>query len=164
MNAREYQKAAKETALYPREQADMYLYLGAIGEIGEFANQYKKMLRDDGGITYPERREKLLDELADVCWYVAMIATEAGNALEFPEDIGEQPDRMDSALDSLLAALSVAGWYLGDKYGEMESVLYHLEGIAFMLESHVQDLFDRNIAKLRDRKNRGTLHGSGDNR
>jgi NTP pyrophosphatase (non-canonical NTP hydrolase) len=34
------------------------------------------MIRDDNSILTLERKEKLIDELGDVCWYVARLATE----------------------------------------------------------------------------------------
>ena len=43
-----YQQVAKQTAIYPREQAIIYPTLGLTGEAGEVANKVKKIIRDDG--------------------------------------------------------------------------------------------------------------------
>lgn len=76
MNLNEYQQKAKETAVYPEQIGLGYTILGLCGEAGEIANEYKKVLRDDNGYMTSERNEKLLDELGDCLWYVAMIAKE----------------------------------------------------------------------------------------
>lgn len=99
-----YQDLARITAIYPNEFAVSYPILGAIGELGEFANKYKKVLRD--GITLD--LNDAMHELGDILWYLANIA----------EDLN----------------LSLG------------------------------DIALANIEKLRDRKERGVIGGSGDTR
>ena len=41
-----YQQVAKQTAIYPREQAIIYPTLGLTGEAGEVANKVKKIIRN----------------------------------------------------------------------------------------------------------------------
>jgi len=75
----QYQKHALETAMYPNiGQNIIYPALGLTGEAGEVSELIKKMIRDDGGQLTEQRREKLLKELGDVLWYVAVVAHEAG--------------------------------------------------------------------------------------
>ena len=75
----QYQKHALETAVYPNiGQNIIYPALGLTGEAGEVSELIKKMIRDDGGQLTEQRREKLLKELGDVLWYVAVVAHEAG--------------------------------------------------------------------------------------
>ena len=75
----QYQKRALETAMYPNiGQNIIYPALGLTGEAGEVSELIKKMIRDDGGTLTEQRREKLLKELGDVLWYVAVVAHEAG--------------------------------------------------------------------------------------
>jgi NTP pyrophosphatase (non-canonical NTP hydrolase) len=73
----EYQRLARRTAVYPRMNDNIiYPTLGLVGEAGEVANKVKKIMRDmDGELTF-DMREKLIDELGDVQWYVAMVAHE----------------------------------------------------------------------------------------
>lgn len=59
----------------------VYCALGLTGESGEVADDLKKAFRNDGEIT-SERREKLLEELGDVQWYLALVATELDSTLE----------------------------------------------------------------------------------
>ncbi|MDQ4121887.1 MAG: nucleoside triphosphate pyrophosphohydrolase family protein [Acidobacteriota bacterium] len=78
MNFDEYQQAIEKFAVYPRDEeltAVSYLALGLNGEAGEVAEQVKKAIRNDGQIT-DERRAKILDEIGDVLWYAARIASE----------------------------------------------------------------------------------------
>src|SRR5688572_13338465 len=72
-----YQEKAQETAIYPREQALVYTALGLVGEAGELANKIKKRIRDGEVDT-----SMLGDELGDVLWYMAMMATELGLDLD----------------------------------------------------------------------------------
>lgn len=83
MHANEYQKAARAFAVYPDLGKNIvYPALGLAGEAGEFANQVKKVLRDDHGNISPDRLGKMIDELGDVLWYVANEAAELGVDLE----------------------------------------------------------------------------------
>ena len=75
----DYQEASRATAVYPRTtipDALTYVLLGLCGEAGETANKYKKVLRDKGGVIGEEEQKQLADELGDVLWYIAQIATE----------------------------------------------------------------------------------------
>ena len=105
ITATEYQRKAKETAIFPAAKALEYLSLGLVGEAGEVANKVKKLIRD---------KKVLLDttvissEIGDVLWYCAMLA-----------------DYLDVNLGKIM---------------------------------------DDNLDKLKSRKQRGTLGGTGDNR
>lgn len=72
-----YQDFTGITAVYPRENAIEYVTLGLCGESGEIANKVKKVLRKDNieGLTH-ERREAIIDEMGDVLWYLARLASE----------------------------------------------------------------------------------------
>lgn len=81
LTADEYQYGASVTAIYPGRntvQGLVYTTLGLAGEAGEVANQVKKVLRDDDGTLTGEKREKLVGEVSDVCWYLAMVCDELG--------------------------------------------------------------------------------------
>lgn len=78
MNFEDYQKIIETFAVYPRDNellAVSYLALGLNGEAGEVADQVKKAIRNEGQIS-PERREKILDEIGDVLWYITRLAIE----------------------------------------------------------------------------------------
>ncbi len=82
MEISSYQEGAQKTALYPRDVKIIYPALGLAGEAGEVANQVKKILRDNAGELTPERRAKIIDELGDVLWYAAALASDIGVSLE----------------------------------------------------------------------------------
>jgi NTP pyrophosphatase (non-canonical NTP hydrolase) len=83
MKFEEYQRQAKQTALYPNRLKNLeYPTLGLAGEAGEVANIVKKIQRDFGGEITDEVRAKLKDELGDVLWYISACADELGLTLE----------------------------------------------------------------------------------
>lgn len=100
----EYQDSAVSLAFYPDEAKKTYPLLGLIGEVGEFANKYKKVIRDGKEF----EKEDVASELGDILWYLAALAQD-----------------FDLPLD-----------YVANK----------------------------NLTKLFDRRDRGVLGGSGDNR
>lgn len=82
MSLATYQLEARTTAIYPSETKVIYPALGLAGEAGEICNKTKKILRDDAGNLTDEKRSQLVDELGDVLWYVANLATDLGVTLE----------------------------------------------------------------------------------
>lgn len=68
MTFEEYEKFAKSTAIYPRENALIYPTLGLCGESGEVAEKVKKFIRD--GVLDPDELHK---EIGDVLWYLSAI-------------------------------------------------------------------------------------------
>lgn len=74
-----YQKQANTTAQYPNAGNNLYYpALGLGGEAGEVLNKVKKIMRDSDGTITDEHRTTLTNELGDVLWYVATMATELG--------------------------------------------------------------------------------------
>ena len=103
-----YQKVAKTTAIYPREQAIIYPTLGLTGEAGEVANKVKKIIRDGTNKNDDRMVSEIKSEIGDCLWYIAVLA----------DDIG----------------------------------------------CKLSDIANTNLIKLENRKKKGTIHGSGDNR
>lgn len=78
-----YEEAVLKHAFYPGRGHNLtYTVLGLTGEAGEVANTVKKLSRDDAGLMTNERREKIIDELGDVLWYIAATASEVGLKLQ----------------------------------------------------------------------------------
>lgn len=74
MDLRSYQSAASETDYLPTGGADLIVpLLGLAGEVGELQSEYKKALRD--GDAPDLFRARFAEELGDVLWYVANLAT-----------------------------------------------------------------------------------------
>lgn len=81
-----YQAVAESTAVYPDKGelgGLLYVVLGLGGEIGEFSNKMKKILRDHGGVLNEELRKGLLEELSDVLWYLSAVCSELGVSLAY---------------------------------------------------------------------------------
>lgn len=108
MTLNEYQQAALETAVYPKEYRIIYPALGMTGEAGEVADKVKKVIRDNDKTFTDDKKREIAMEISDVMWYCATLANDLG---------------------------------------------YTLEEIGIM-----------NIEKLKSRKERGVIGGSGDNR
>lgn len=75
MEFAEYQRVARETDQRPgMDVADLAVHLlGLVGEAGSVATEYKKILRDGPG--HIAGKARLREELGDVLWYVASLAT-----------------------------------------------------------------------------------------
>lgn len=76
MDLIEYQEWTRTTAIYPQDQADVYLGLGLASEAGEVAGKLKKFIRD-GNINV----ESFISELGDVLWYLTRLCDEFGTNL-----------------------------------------------------------------------------------
>ena len=87
MDLRAYQDAVSKTDCTAEEGAEslMVPLLGLAGEVGQLQSEYKKAIRDgDAANLY---RNRFAEELGDVLWYVANLATKLGFDLN---EIGEQ--------------------------------------------------------------------------
>jgi len=56
--------------------------LGLVGEAGEVADKYKKIIRDRASVISDDDRAALVKELGDVLWYVATLARYLGASLD----------------------------------------------------------------------------------
>lgn len=75
MKFRTYQEAARRTdQRQGTDLADITIHLlGLAGEAGSVATEYKKMLRD--GAAHTAAKARIREELGDVLWYTAALAT-----------------------------------------------------------------------------------------
>lgn len=48
--------------------------LGLVGEAGEVAEKFKKLIRDKDGVITEADKDEIIKELGDVMWYLATIA------------------------------------------------------------------------------------------
>lgn len=79
-NLNNYQRQAKETAIYPENAKIVYPALGLAGEAGEVADKVKKTIRD--GRNDAEYYHQIAKELGDVLWYCAVLADDLGYSLQ----------------------------------------------------------------------------------
>ena len=78
MDLRTYQDRANKTDRNPGddEQSRMIPLAGLASETGELLGEYKKYLRD--GLSHKLFKERLAEEVGDLLWYVANVATKFG--------------------------------------------------------------------------------------
>jgi len=180
----------RRTAIYPLDRALEYLQLGMISEIGEAANVYKKVIRDDDGKLTSSSAARLASELGDALWYVVMYAgTLCQRCEEGP--MGRELDMPFEHLGSCVvseppvkAFVELTDW--ASKYCSVSTPSPILkvsaeQGVVLIgrlsaalhfqaVEDQAKDeLSMRAIAesvadKLQDRMDRKVLSGSGDNR
>lgn len=187
----EYEAAALSTAIYPGQGTFMglvYASLKASGEAGEFAGHYLNR-----GVDTETREQAMIKEVGDELWYVAAKARELGTSLAdllvFNDIDAFEGYAMRGQVSSLpLGALALQGCELAGAFSEQlgkslrddaqEITEERREKLTLYLYAHAQnlaqkadalgyklsDIAQRNVDKLLDRKARGVLGGSGDNR
>jgi hypothetical protein len=155
MNLLDYQMASRTTALYPdRDQNLWYPTLGLIGEFHEW-----KLASD------PLNRDK---EAGDVAWYCAQICAELGETLD--RAIAVAWVNSEESVVLMTLAEAVKKWHrdgaADEKRGKILSCVGWIWRQAVQRESEEQTMaiLQANLDKLFDRKNRGVLQGSGDDR
>lgn len=87
MQINEYSKQAISTLLDDHAVSDMDAALlsqvfGLVGESGEVAEKFKKLIRDKEGKISDEDRQEILKELGDILWYVNSVSHLLGSSLE----------------------------------------------------------------------------------
>jgi len=102
MTPEEYRTFCKTVAQYPeagtrKPAAINYTILGLVGEAGELADKWKKVLRDDEGVLTPEKRVEMRKELGDVLWYLERASVELGTNI--PTLMQENMEKLQSRKD-----------------------------------------------------------------
>lgn len=79
MNFNDYQKKAITTDTFGgnglvSDPAFITKVLGLVGEAGEVAEKFKKVLRDKDGVLSDSDKAEVIKELGDVLWYISSIS------------------------------------------------------------------------------------------
>jgi NTP pyrophosphatase (non-canonical NTP hydrolase) len=74
LTLRWYDTCARSTAIYPVDAQITYPLFGLIGEVGEFANKFKKVIRDNAEFN----QKDMESELGDILWYISNLAQDCG--------------------------------------------------------------------------------------
>ena len=84
MTLNDYQDKVLSTAVYPGQGSVKgleYCLFGALGELGEIANKYKKILRKEQNVY--SHRQDLMEESGDALWYLVAFLKELGYTAEY---------------------------------------------------------------------------------
>lgn len=86
MTFEEYQKQAIVTLTSGQAFGDIDAklldqILGLVGESGEVAEKFKKIIRDEQGVISEEDKAEIVKELGDILWYVNSISTLLGSSI-----------------------------------------------------------------------------------
>ena len=176
MDFSQYQQEANKTAIYPNQGKNLvYATLGLLEEAGEVAEKV--------GTGRQINNEDVVKELGDVLWYLSCCCTEMGVNLKviYQKSLTkEAPKSVKSLIATLFQATSkVAGKVkktIRDDKGILQEskkaeIIEHLAVsmiclsiLSETLNSSLEEVASKNLEKLLDRKDRGALKGSGDNR
>lgn len=151
MNFTDYQHAAMSFALLDKS-LDVQLEnvaLGLIGEVGEIADLLKKHRHQGHDLD----RAMLVEEVGDVCWYVALGVEALGVQLDGP--YGDP--RGGDAIPSLYRLITWAGCFVDCVYFQLDPaslqralqrMLTYLATFCQALDIDLHAALDANIAKL----------------
>lgn len=172
MDFNKYQLYARSSAIYPHIGHNLaYAALGLNEECGEVL---EKLLKGD--------KEGVLNELSDVMWYSATCAFEVAAELNFIAQkrvllLDKKPK--DLIVDMMYQASIISGRskkVLRDNHGivpedKREVVIKSLAQILSLVDliaqhhgSSIQEVMEKNVAKLKKRMFNKTLKGDGDER
>lgn len=88
MNIDEYSRQAITTLLGEHDLSDdmspvlISQVFGLVGESGEVAEKFKKLIRDKKGEISAEDKDEIIKELGDILWYINSVSTLVGSSLE----------------------------------------------------------------------------------
>lgn len=171
MDLQTYSDEAIKTAIFTPEVGLIYPALKLGGEVGEFLEAWHDYFHNN------KRLDKnVAKELGDILWYVNACALKLGYKLVgLKEDSGGVPQHL--TLPMLTGRFQEAvGKTIRDHNGipteELDSIMYSslawiiakIDDLASMIGFTLEEIADLNMKKLLDRKDRGVIHGSGDNR
>jgi NTP pyrophosphatase (non-canonical NTP hydrolase) len=154
MHFDDYQICAEGTAKYPGQgefTGLAYAALGLNGEAGETAEKVKKLWRDGG----TDVSEKVFDALHGI-----RLAVEDAHTVDYALHVIE-----DAEIELKQAfALNMTDERRDAIIKELGDTLWYAAAVATELGVSLSDVAAGNLEKLRDRKDRDVLHGSGDER
>lgn len=159
VTVKKYQELAMRTCLPSAKNWD-YCYCLIASEIGEAFGKWGKQFRD-GSFD----KDKLADELGDVFWGVALACELEGYSFE---ELWE--DEEDISFVEIRFTTPVRfkhwEWFHGKTFDEREVLEFLIFAKTFCEQCEIDplDCLKRNIAKLADRQERGTLGVNGDER
>ena len=176
-----YQQEALTTAIYPLSRELDYTILGLCSEVGEIGEAYDAYL----DCRYaPETYMNVLSEIGDNFWYCAAIAdalklplsyvsTYKAERVTAPANVERHIRAITTEVSNMAGVLKKSirdnDGFLSD--AGQDKILTHLFRTLWLLDQLCDrmgtsrfSVLNKNLNKLSDRKRRGVLQGSGNNR
>ena len=169
----EYSRAAASTQMESCKNED-YLRFGLISEVGELCAIFKRAIRGD--FKLEDKREDILLELGDICWYLdrlnAMQPNPDGlgfNQFIFYADVNSDFEADCKEWDKSLCTIKnvmhdVVAMLDNPSLFDFVCIFSHIGSIADKFGFTIWDVLTANVEKLAKRKERGLIMGSGDHR
>lgn len=171
MTLKEYIEQMWQFALYPNSGNNMlYPELGLLSEVGELAGEAKRVIRDDNGVLTTERREKMIDELGDIMWYLAAVSHEKKSEefmTTFESVIQNENTNNPGApqdINDFLKSISSLPETLYGQSADDQKFCSELNGLIKYLNTTLEEVLTRNLNKLQSRKERNKIQGEGGTR
>lgn len=183
MDYNDFQQQALTTAIYPVDRELDYTVLGLGSEIGELAEVYANAKKGFFGNFMGADAQLALGECGDVFWYVAATADALGLQLDWvlKQSFTEihHASKGLTLVDMVVAHGAIAGILkksIRDEGGfisheterriafELCDIWHHTAQFIYLVGGTENGVMQANLNKLADRKARGVLKGSGDNR
>jgi len=177
----EYSEIVHSTAMYPSgPDGHLYVYEGFANEVGELLGILKKTKRGD--YKFEDVKDKLLDELSDVCWYLfemlRLNRIDASNLLktddivyfqgQYKDNVNENLVHKNVAIIFLDAAVFLDYLYQGSRgtvpmyiFEKLAEAFIAIAAVAWQIGSNMQEVMQYNAEKLAKRKKTNTIKGSG---
>lgn len=152
----DYQDAAAGTAIYNRDAAVVYPALGLVGETAELCDKLLGGLFPDGVAD-----GDVADELLTIFSRIAYWGSRAEKLKKF---IRGKDAPVEAVAELRRRVRSLPPELLPDLVKEQGDTLWYEAALARDLGVRLSEVARGNLDKLADRKSRGVLHGSGDNR
>jgi NTP pyrophosphatase (non-canonical NTP hydrolase) len=179
----EYQQQALTTAIYPVDREVDYTIVGLGSEIGELAEVYAEAKKGFYGKLNGTDTKEALSECGDIQWYVAATADALGLQLDWVlQQVNTELHHVSKGLtlvDMVVAHGKIQGILkksIRDNEGfltkdhderiaeELCHIWNHTAQFIYLLGGTEAGVMAANLNKLADRKARGVLQGSGNNR
>ena len=183
MDYNDFQQQALTTAIYPVDREVDYTIVGLGSEIGELAEVYSEAKKGFYGKLNGSDAKDALSECGDIFWYVAATADALGLQLDWvlkqaKTDIHHVSKGL-TLVDMVVAHGAIQGILkksIRDNQGYITTtheekiaeqlchVWNHTAQFIYLLGGTENGVMAANLNKLADRKARGVLQGSGNNR